>query len=93
MGTNGKELEMCSLGSPNDLLEEVESLIRRSERRIMIKVQVISILTVLFFSFLIYVLYFMIKVTNSMTSDLAQWHIKEVERINVLEKAINMSDR
>ena len=84
---------MSSLGRSNELLEEFESLIRRSERRIMIKVQVISILTVLFFSFLIYVLYFMIRVTNNMASDLEQWHIKDAERINVLEKAINMSDR
>ena len=69
--------------------EGLGSIIEKAERRIMIKVQVISLLILMFFSFLSYVMYFMIKTTNSTTTDLTQWYLQALERINVLEKYIS----
>ena len=80
---------MCQPNKSNATNEVVESMIEKAERRIMIKVQVISLLILMFVSFLSYVMYFMIKTTNSMTSDLAQWHLQALERINVVEKSIS----
>ena len=80
---------MCQPSQSSAPNEIVGSMIEKAERRIMIKVQVVSLLIFMFFSFLSYVMYFMIKTTNSMTSDLTQWHLQALERINVLEKSIS----
>ena len=80
---------MRSSDKGNESSCDYDFVVKRAERRILAKVQVISLLMFMFFSFLIYMLYLMIKLNESFTSDVSQWHMQALKRIDALEQSIN----
>ena len=65
-----------------------KALIEKSERRIFKAIQIFAIGIVLLFFFLAYLLYLIVKTNMDFTVDVAKRHLKEVRRIDSLEKQV-----
>ncbi len=70
----------------NEVITECKSLIKASERRLTIIIQIVGILCVLLASFLYYLAHIRLKMTQDFLENTMTWHVKMTERLQALEK-------
>lgn len=83
-------IERIKMNTPDkETIAECKSLIKASERRMTIVIQIVGILCVLLASFLYYLAHIRLKMIQSLMEDVIEWNVKKAEQTSVLEKSVH----